>query len=91
MPLLAEMIYLFSNPDTSSIDSETEGNPFGGNPFEFNPTAEMPDSSNVPAESTFPVGEVPEGLSNEELAVSSQVAGSEEMLAEGGRFSRIYL
>lgn len=66
-----------TNLDISGVDFED-----GGNPFEFDPTADLPDSSDVPAGNTFLEGEVPEGLSDEELAVSSEVAGSEEVPAE---------
>ena len=69
----------FGGGADGAAGSESEGNPFGGNPFEFNPTADSSDSSDVPAGNTFPVGEVPEGLSNEELAVSSEVAEGEEI------------
>ena len=60
------------------------GNPFGGSPFEFDPTADLSNSSDIPAEDTFLAGEVPEGLSDEELAVSSEVADSGEAPAEDG-------
>ena len=53
------------------------GNPFGGSPFEYNPIEDSSNSSDAPAGSIFPVGEVPEGLSNEELAVSSQITNGE--------------
>ncbi|MGF1479813.1 MAG: hypothetical protein ACFB4I_10010 [Cyanophyceae cyanobacterium] len=67
-----------SNPDVPGVSEEllsSGGNPFGGNPFEFDPTAALSDSSDIPgtdsAAGIFPVGQVPEGLSNEELAVST--------------------
>jgi hypothetical protein len=40
------------------------------------------ETDDAPADGTFPVGQVPEGLSNEELAVSSEVADSEDAPAE---------
>ena len=66
-----------TNPEIPGVDSED-----GGNPFEFDPTADLSDSSDIPAGNTFLEGEVPEGLSNEELAVSSEVADSEDAPAE---------
>ena len=60
------------------------GNPFGGSPFEFDPTADLSNSSDILAGDTFLAGEVPEGLSDEELAVSSEVADSGEAPAEDG-------
>ena len=65
-----------SNPNPDAGSAGSGGNPFGGNPFEYNPAEDMSDSG-TPAGNTFPVGEVPEGLSNEELAVSSEVADGE--------------
>jgi hypothetical protein len=74
-----------SNPEIPGVDSaESAGNPFGGNPFEFDPTADLSDSSDLSAGNTFLEGEVPEGLSNEELAVSSGVTDAENAPAENG-------
>ena len=72
----------FSDGGFGGSDSAGGGNPFGGNPFEFEPTADSADSSNLSAGNTFLEGEVPEGLSNEELAVSSGVADGEDAPAE---------
>ena len=67
-----------SNPEVfSNNGAESEGNPFGGSPFEYNPIEDLSNSSDAPAESVFPVGEVPEGLSDEELAASSQITDGE--------------
>ncbi|PSB11245.1 hypothetical protein C7B62_06160 [Pleurocapsa sp. CCALA 161] len=73
-----------SEDDTSLTNLDISGVNFedGGNSSEFDPTADLPDSSDVPAGNTFLEGEVPEGLSDEELAVSSELTGSEEVPAE---------
>jgi hypothetical protein len=72
-----------SNPEIPGVDgAESAGNPFGGNPFEFDPTADLSDSSDLSAGNTFLEGEVPEGLSDEELIASNEVADSENAPTE---------